>query len=190
MNIFRITGMPPSTALMELSGRKLIMYSGLVPPRLDSHPAAKNAILKCPCLAKPSLPSSSPAKLSTELFWHIVQIASSLSHCLYHKISRCADPSPKPICNHVAEPSGADIFWTFHTGSLWNTTFKILFLGSSAYTVWLMLNDYKPTHDPNIDTFKVQYLLGGAAVLAIVFPYKYQPTEVDALPLHPCGSHN
>lgn len=25
-----------------------------------------------------------------------------------------------------------------------------------------MLNDYKPTHDPNIDTFKVQYLLGGA----------------------------
>ncbi len=42
-----------------------------------------------------------------------------------------------------------------------------------------MLNDYKPTHDPNIDPFKVQYLLGGAAVLAILFPYKYQPTEVS-----------
>ena len=43
-----------------------------------------------------------------------------------------------------------------------------------------MLNDYKPTHDPNIDTFKVQYLLGGSAVLAVLFPYKYQVTEVSA----------
>ena len=41
-----------------------------------------------------------------------------------------------------------------------------------------MLNDYKPTHDPNIDTFKVQYLLGGSAVLAVLFPYKYEFTEV------------
>jgi len=41
-----------------------------------------------------------------------------------------------------------------------------------------MLNDYKPTHDPNLDTFKVQYLLGGSAVLAIVFPYHYTPVEV------------
>lgn len=45
-----------------------------------------------------------------------------------------------------------------------------------------MLNDYKPTHDPNIDTFKVQYLLGGSAVLAVLFPYKYQVTEVGSLP--------
>ena len=41
-----------------------------------------------------------------------------------------------------------------------------------------MLNDYKPTHDPNIDTFKVQYLLGGAAVLGALFPYKYEITEM------------
>ena len=44
-----------------------------------------------------------------------------------------------------------------------------------------MLNDYKPTHDPNIDTFKVQYLLGGSAVLAVLFPYRYQVTEVGPL---------
>ena len=43
-----------------------------------------------------------------------------------------------------------------------------------------MLNDYKPTHDPNIDTFKVQYLLGGSAVLAVLFPYRYQITEVSS----------
>ena len=41
-----------------------------------------------------------------------------------------------------------------------------------------MLNDYKPTHDPNTDTFKVQYLFGAAAVLGMVFPYKYTPVEV------------
>lgn len=70
-----------------------------------------------------------------------------------------------------------DLFWTF-TDSAYNTTFKILFIGSSAYTIYLMLNDYKPTHDPNIDTFKVQYLLGFSALLAILFPYEYSTSEV------------
>jgi ER lumen protein retaining receptor len=41
-----------------------------------------------------------------------------------------------------------------------------------------MLNDYKPTHDPNLDTFRVSYLTGGAAVLAIIFPYKYTVSEI------------
>ena len=41
-----------------------------------------------------------------------------------------------------------------------------------------MINDYKRTRDPTIDTFKVQYLLGGSAVLAVLFPYKYEFTEV------------
>lgn len=41
-----------------------------------------------------------------------------------------------------------------------------------------MLNDYKPTHDPNLDTLKVQYLLAGAAVLAIAFPQQYTPGEI------------
>ena len=41
-----------------------------------------------------------------------------------------------------------------------------------------MINDYKPTHDPGIDTFKVEYLLGGSAVLALLFPYEYSVSEV------------
>jgi len=49
-----------------------------------------------------------------------------------------------------------------------------------------MLTDYKPTHDPNIDTFKVEYLLGGSAVLAVLFPYRYEITEVR---LFPAQSH-
>lgn len=41
-----------------------------------------------------------------------------------------------------------------------------------------MLNDYKPTHDPNLDTFKVQYLLGISTVLALLFPHDYRFSEV------------
>jgi len=44
-----------------------------------------------------------------------------------------------------------------------------------------MLHDYKPTHDPKLDTFKVEYLLAGAAVMGVVFPYKYWPSEVRAM---------
>jgi ER lumen protein retaining receptor len=72
-----------------------------------------------------------------------------------------------------------DLFWTF-TDSLYNTVFKILFLGSSAYTIYLMLNDYKPTHDPNTDTFKVQYLVGFSALLAVLFPQNYSVSEVSS----------
>lgn len=70
-----------------------------------------------------------------------------------------------------------DLFWTFGD-SAYNTIFKLLFLGSSGYTIYLMTTAYKPTHDPNIDTFRVQYLLGGSLVLAIIFPYKYTPSEI------------
>ena len=41
-----------------------------------------------------------------------------------------------------------------------------------------MLNDYRPTHDPNQDTFKVEYLVGGAFVVALLLPYKYTLPEV------------
>ncbi|CZT11879.1 hypothetical protein WAI453_003164 [Rhynchosporium graminicola] len=70
-----------------------------------------------------------------------------------------------------------DLFWTF-TDSAYNTIFKLLFLCSSGYTIYLMTTAYKPTHDPNIDTFRVQYLLGGSLVLAVIFPYKYTPSEI------------
>ncbi|PMD38824.1 ER lumen protein retaining receptor [Hyaloscypha variabilis F] len=70
-----------------------------------------------------------------------------------------------------------DLFWTFGD-SLYNTVFKLLFLGSSGYTIYLMTTKFKPTHDPNLDTFRVQYLLGGSAVLAILFPYKWTFYEI------------
>ncbi|KAK3060660.1 hypothetical protein LTS18_008043, partial [Coniosporium uncinatum] len=72
-----------------------------------------------------------------------------------------------------------DLFWTFYkVDNLYNTVFKIVFIASQAYIVYLMLTDYKPTHDPNLDTFKVEYLLGASLVLGLLFPYKYTPSEM------------
>lgn len=73
-----------------------------------------------------------------------------------------------------------DLFTTF-TSSLYNTVFKILFIGTSGYIIYLMLNDYKPTHDPNLDTFKVQYLLGFSALFALLFSHNYTVLEVSPL---------
>jgi len=73
------------------------------------------------------------------------------------------------------------LLWTaFDPDSLYNTVFKIAYIGSSPYIIYLMLNDYQSTHDPNIDTFKVEYLLGASAVLAVFAPnrFTYTSTEV------------
>ncbi|KAI0552799.1 putative HDEL sequence binding protein [Xylaria curta] len=66
----------------------------------------------------------------------------------------------------------------FSTESIYNIVFKILFISAQGYIVYLMTTKYKPTHDPNLDTFRVQYLLGGAAVLAVLIPYRYTLSEI------------
>ena len=70
-----------------------------------------------------------------------------------------------------------DLIPTFST-SLWNFCFKIIFIASSSYIVYLMVNEYRTTQDPSLDTFKVEYLLAGSAVLGILFPRKYTIIEV------------
>ncbi|KAI1807738.1 ER lumen protein retaining receptor [Daldinia bambusicola] len=66
----------------------------------------------------------------------------------------------------------------FSTSSIYNIIFKILFISSQGYIIYLMTTKYKRTIDPSLDTFRVQYLLGGAAVLAILLPYKYTFSEI------------
>lgn len=70
-----------------------------------------------------------------------------------------------------------DIFSTF-TANYYNTIFKLLFLSSSGYTIYLMTTAYKPTQSTPLDTFRVQYLFLGAAVLAVLFPYRYTAIEI------------
>ncbi|KAI0250080.1 ER lumen protein retaining receptor [Lactifluus subvellereus] len=67
----------------------------------------------------------------------------------------------------------------FHTWvSLYNFVMKIFFIGSSIYILYLMKVRFRPTNDPSIDTFRVEYLLGPTFLLGILFNYSYSITEV------------
>ncbi|KAH8115263.1 ER lumen protein retaining receptor [Phellopilus nigrolimitatus] len=62
--------------------------------------------------------------------------------------------------------------------SLYNTAMKLFFIGSSCYVLYLMKKRFRPTHDPSIDTFRVEFLAGPAFLLALVFNYKFSVVEV------------
>ncbi|KAK7457341.1 ER lumen protein retaining receptor [Colletotrichum acutatum] len=108
---------------------------------------------------------------------NLFRIAGDLSHLasigiLLHKMVQLNS------CSGISFKSQALYFLVYIT-SLWNLIFKILFISSQGYIVYLMTTAYKPTNDPNQDTFRVQYLLGGAAALAIIFPYSYTFWEIS-----------
>ena len=60
---------------------------------------------------------------------------------------------------------------------------KCFFIGSSVYILYLMKRPFRPTHDPNLDTFKIEYLLIGSFVASLVFNYEFSLSEVN-LPIH------
>jgi len=62
--------------------------------------------------------------------------------------------------------------------SLYNFIMKIFFIGSSCYILFLMRTKFRPTNDPAIDTFKVEYLAGPAFVAALIFHYKFTLMEI------------
>lgn len=113
--------------------------------------------------------------IQTELLRHLVQVASSLPHGLRDEIPRYVSPRCLELHWLTIGRFPADLF---ATNSLYNFVFKILFIGSQGYIIYLMTNAYKPTNDPNVDTFKVQYLLGGAALMALIFPVRYTVMEM------------
>jgi len=62
--------------------------------------------------------------------------------------------------------------------SLYNFTMKLFFIGSSCYILYLMKMRFRPTHDPSIDTFRIEYLIGPSLVLGLIFNYKFQFSEI------------
>lgn len=62
--------------------------------------------------------------------------------------------------------------------SLYNTLMKLFFIGSSCYILYLMKVRFRPTQDPSIDTFRLEYLVGPSVVLALIFNYTFNFTEV------------
>ncbi|KZV89098.1 ER lumen protein retaining receptor [Exidia glandulosa HHB12029] len=67
---------------------------------------------------------------------------------------------------------------TFNFVSFYNVIMKLFFIGSSVYILYLMRVRFRPTHDPSIDTFRIEYLLGPSALLALVFNYRFTLIEV------------
>ncbi|KAI5852345.1 ER lumen protein retaining receptor-domain-containing protein [Tricharina praecox] len=118
---------------------------------------------------------------------NIFRIAADLSHLasifiLLHKMKTsrtCAGISLKSQCLYllIFVTRYLDIFTTFNI-SYYNTIMKVVFLGETGYTIYLMTSPFKPTHDPAIDTFRVEFLLVGAGVLALAFPYQYTFSEI------------
>jgi len=62
--------------------------------------------------------------------------------------------------------------------SLYNLVMKIFFISSSVYILYLMKFRFRPTNDPSIDTFRVEYLIGPAFLLGVLFNYAPSIIEV------------
>lgn len=62
--------------------------------------------------------------------------------------------------------------------TFYNTIMKILFLSSSAYTVYLIQRRYKHTYDRVHDTFRIEFLIAGAAVSSIFFHLRLTVFEI------------
>ncbi|KAL1744846.1 ER lumen protein retaining receptor-domain-containing protein [Schizophyllum fasciatum] len=69
-----------------------------------------------------------------------------------------------------------DLFFRYI--SFYNTVMKIFFIGSSCYILYLMKFRFRPTQDPSLDTFRVEYLVGPCAALALIFNYAFTPSEI------------
>ncbi|GFZ46788.1 ER lumen protein-retaining receptor [Saitozyma sp. JCM 24511] len=62
--------------------------------------------------------------------------------------------------------------------SLYNTVMKLFFIGSTAYTLFLMKVKFRPTQDASLDTFRLTYLVPPVILLSLIFTYTYSPMEL------------
>jgi len=91
-----------------------------------------------------------------------------------------------------------DLF--FRWVSFYNFVMKIFFIASSCYILYIMkfrfrsatsflqcpitslmslpLHSSSPTHDPAIDTFRAEFLVGPSLLLALIFHYEFTLSEI------------
>lgn len=62
--------------------------------------------------------------------------------------------------------------------SLYNTIMKIFFIGASYATLYLIYFKFKATYDRNHDTFRIEFLLGPAALLALIINNEFSFMEI------------
>ncbi|CCV00618.1 unnamed protein product [Malassezia sympodialis ATCC 42132] len=55
---------------------------------------------------------------------------------------------------------------------------KIFFIGSTGYILYLIKVEYKTRHEADIDSIRLEWLLGGPAILALLFHYEFSIKEI------------
>lgn len=63
--------------------------------------------------------------------------------------------------------------------SAYNTVMKLVFIVASYATVYLMYVKFKATYDHNHDTFRIEFLLIPALVLALLINHEFTVLEVS-----------
>lgn len=76
----------------------------------------------------------------------------------------------------VADCGEIDLLWSFV--SVYISVMKVLFLASQTYVIVLMTGRFRPTNDSKIDMFRIEYLLGGSLIMALIFNYAFTFSEV------------
>jgi ER lumen protein retaining receptor len=62
--------------------------------------------------------------------------------------------------------------------SLYNTVMKLIFISSSFYILYLMKSKYRSSWDPNLDTFRIEFLIVGSFVLGLLFHVRFTFLEI------------
>jgi ER lumen protein retaining receptor len=62
--------------------------------------------------------------------------------------------------------------------SLYNSFMKIVFIGASLATLYLMYIKFKATYDRNHDTFRIEFLLIPVTLLALLVNHEFTPLEI------------
>jgi len=116
----------------------------------------------------------------------LFRLLGDLSHLasifiLLHKIQvtrSCRGISFKTQALYVAVFVSRYLDLFFRFVSVYNSVMKLFFIGSSVYILYLMKYKYRPTHDPSIDTFKAEYLVGPCFLFALIFNYQFIFSEI------------
>ncbi|KAI1291832.1 ER lumen protein-retaining receptor [Halotydeus destructor] len=69
-----------------------------------------------------------------------------------------------------------DLFTNFI--SLYNSVMKIVFIGASGATLYLIYAKFKATYDRNHDTFRIEFLLLPVALLSLIVNHEFTIFEV------------
>ncbi|XP_063972097.1 ER lumen protein-retaining receptor [Diachasmimorpha longicaudata] len=69
-----------------------------------------------------------------------------------------------------------DLFTTYI--SAYNTFMKFIFISASVATIFLMYVKFKATYDHNHDSFRIEFLIAPALVLALLINHEFTPLEI------------